>query len=77
MEVFVKNFNKVMYGLQISQVIVSYIHTYAEVQSSITAVDNLEIPKLKGNILTTLEQETVKMTHFNCFHTQMDHLSKK
>ena len=45
-EVLVENLDKVMDGLQVKKVVVSYIDAYAEVESGVTAVDDLVVAEL-------------------------------
>ncbi len=49
MEVLVKYFHKIMYCLEIHQVVVIYIDTNTKVKTSISAIDDFEIAKLKLN----------------------------
>ena len=46
MEVFVQNLDEIMNRLQIKQVVVANIDANAEIQSGISSVNDLEIPKL-------------------------------
>lgn len=46
-EVFVEYLYEIMYGFQVTQIVVVHIDTYAEVQTSIASVDDFEIPELK------------------------------
>jgi len=45
-EIFVENFNKVMNGFKVREVVVSNVDTDTEVKSGVATVDYLEIPKL-------------------------------
>lgn len=49
-EVFIEYLDKIMYCLQIAQIIVVHIDTYAEVQTRISAINNFEIAKLQKEI---------------------------
>ena len=46
MEEFVENFNKVVYGFKIGQVVVIKVNTDTEIQASVTTVNNLEVTEL-------------------------------
>lgn len=46
MEIFIEYFDEIVYGFQISQVVVTDIDTNAKIQSSISSVNDLEIAEL-------------------------------
>jgi len=46
-EVFIENFYKVMNSLKICEVVVCYIDTDAEVETSVASVDDFEVTKLQ------------------------------
>lgn len=45
-EVFVQHFYKVVYRLEISQVVVAHVHADAEVEAGVAPVDDLEVSEL-------------------------------
>lgn len=47
-EVFVEDLHKVMNSLQIDEVVVCNVHTYAEVEARISSVDYFEVSELQG-----------------------------
>ena len=46
MEVFVKNFDKVMNGFEIYQIVVINVNANTEIESRISAVNYLKVPEL-------------------------------
>ena len=46
MEIFIQNFDKIMYRFQVTEIIVIYIDANAEVQASVSTIDDFEISKL-------------------------------
>lgn len=46
MEVLIENFNKVVNGFQVDEVVVGNINTDAKIEASVTTVDNLEVTEL-------------------------------
>ena len=46
MEIFIKNLNKVVDGLQVVEIVIIDINADAEVKAGIATVDNLEVSKL-------------------------------
>lgn len=45
-EVFIEDLNEIVDSLQIAQVIVVYVHAYAEVQPRVPSVYYFEVPEL-------------------------------
>jgi len=45
-EVFIENFDKVVNGLEVRQIVVSYVNTDTEVETGVATVNNLEVSKL-------------------------------
>ena len=48
-EVLIEHLNKVVYGLQVAQVVVIDINTDAEVEPCIPSVDDLKVPELRDS----------------------------
>lgn len=47
-EILIEHLNKIMYSLQIAQVIIIYVHAYAEVQTCIPSVHYFKVSKLEN-----------------------------
>lgn len=47
MEVFVEHFDKVVNGFEIAQVVIIHVHTDAEIQASIAAINDFEVAELE------------------------------
>lgn len=45
MEVFIEDFNKVMNGFKIEQIVVTNINANTKVKSSVSSINYLEVPK--------------------------------
>lgn len=54
MEKFIQNLHKIMNGLQVCQVVVTYINADTKVQASITAIHNFKVPELQTIICEML-----------------------
>lgn len=46
MKIFVEDFNKIVYRLQVAQIIVIYVYAYAEIEPCVPSVDYFEVSKL-------------------------------
>lgn len=46
MEVLVQHFDEVMNGFQITEIVIVDIDTNAEIESSVTTINDLKVPKL-------------------------------
>ena len=55
MEVLVQHLDKVVYGLEVVQVVVAHVNADAEVEAGVAAVDDLEVAELDkvGVLLVT------------------------
>lgn len=48
MKVFVQNFYKIVDGFEIAQVVIIHVHTYAEIEACIAAINDFKVAKLKN-----------------------------
>lgn len=60
MEILVQHLNKVMYGLQIAEIIVVDVHANAKVETRIASIHNFEI--------TELQKDTQLVSQQNCIN---------
>jgi len=67
MEVFIQDFDKVVNGFQVSQVVVIDINTNAEVESSVSSIDNLEVSKLNKVGMLGISNGDHSVDFFNQF----------
>lgn len=48
MEVLVENLDEIVDGFQIRQAVVVNVNAYAEIEASVTSVDDFEVPELEN-----------------------------
>jgi hypothetical protein len=53
-EVFVEHFHEIMNRLEITQIVIIHVHTDAEIQASVAAIDDFEVAKLKWKVFLML-----------------------
>jgi hypothetical protein len=47
-KIFIEDFDKIVNSFQICKIVVSNVNTNAEVETGISSIDNLEVPKLES-----------------------------
>lgn len=49
MEILVENFNKIVNSFEITQIVIIHVDTDAEVETSVAAINDFKVAKLKLN----------------------------
>lgn len=69
MEVFVQDFDEVVYSLQISEAVISGVYTDAEEETSVPPVHNLKVPELQYREIDMTQQR--KQSYYRFVYSHM------
>lgn len=49
MEILVENFNEIVYGFQVVQVIIADVNAYTEIEARVSSIYDFEVTELKAD----------------------------